>query len=131
MTNTLAQSLLERLKTLSSHVALVKKIGQNVVIFCVWQNSIYPMFGKIIPPIPFHSILFQTIQLFNLTNYSIPFHFFSIIFFNFPNSYIMSVNLNHLYHFEIHKVKLFNIIFLQIISNHFQTIFSIPKNEIE
>ena len=37
-----------------------------------------PMFGKTIPPIPFHSILFQTIQLSNPTNHSIPFYFFQL-----------------------------------------------------
>ena len=54
-----------------------------------------------------HSILFQTIQLSNPTNHSIPFHFFSTLFFNFPNPYTISLNLNHLYHLKIRKVKLF------------------------
>ena len=37
------------------------------------------MFGQIILPIPFHSKLFQTIQLSNPTNHSIPF-FFNLFF---------------------------------------------------
>ena len=99
-----------------------------LIILCEGLDEKVPMFGKTIPPIPFHSILFQTIQLSNLTNHSIPFHFFSTIFFNFPNPYTISLNLNHLYHLEIHKIKPFNIFFFQTIPNHFQTIFPIPKN---
>ena len=87
--------------------------------------------GQIILPIPFHSKLFQTIQLSNPTNHSIPFHFFSTFFFNFPNPYTISLNLNHLYHLEIHKVKPFNIIFFQTIPNYFQTILTIPINGME
>ena len=85
------------------------------------------MFGKTIPPIPFHSILFQTIQLSNLTNHSSPFYFFSTTFFNFPNPYTISLNLNHLYHLEIHKVKPFNIFFFSNHSKPFSNHFSYPK----
>ena len=49
--------------------------------------NINSMFGKTIPPISFHFILFQTIQLSNLTNHSIPFYFFSTIFFNSKSLY--------------------------------------------
>ena len=86
------------------------------------------MFGQTIPLILFHFILFQTIQLFNPINHFIPFHFFSTLFFNFPNPYTISLILNYLYHLKIHKVKQFNIIFFQIIPNYFQTILTIPKN---
>ena len=94
------------------------------------SKYIYFIFGQVILPILFHSKLFQTIQLFNPTNHSIPFYFFSTFFFNFPNSYTISLNLNHLYHLEIHKIKPFNIFFFQTIPNHFQTIFPIPKKVI-
>ena len=55
-----------------------------------------------------HSIfsLFSILQI-------IPFH---SNFFNFPNFYTISLNLNHLYHIEIRKVK------PNYFPNHFQTI---------
>ena len=76
------------------------------------------MFEKTIPPIPFHFILFQIIQLSNLTNHSIPLYFFSTIFFNFPNPYTISLNLNHSYHLEINKVKPFLHHFYKPFSNY-------------
>ena len=70
-----------------------------------------------------HSILFPFFIFFNFlnhSNYSIPFYFFSIIFFNFPNSYTISLNLNHLYHLKICKVKPFSKSFFKLFSksNH-------------
>ena len=68
--------------------------------------------------------------------YSKPFNFlilqiilFHFIFFNFLNPCTISLNLKHLYYFEIRKVKPFNIIFFKIILNYFQIIFFIPKNK--
>ena len=90
-------------------------------------RKINPMFEKIIPPIPFHFILFQTIQFFNFINHSILFYFFSTIFFNFPNSYTIFLNLNHLHHLKIHKVKPFNIFFFSNHSKLFSNYFSHPK----
>ena len=78
----------------------------------------YTPFGQTILLIPFHSILF-----FHIFQSSKPFHsipLFLIIFFNFPNPYTISLNLNHLYHLEICKVKPFSITIFQTI---FQTIF--------
>ena len=92
----------------------------------MYHFFISPMFGKTIPPVPFYSILFKTIQLSNLTNHSIPFHFFLTIFFNFSNPYTISLNLNHLYHLEIHKVKPFNIFFF---SNHSKPFFPSQRME--
>ena len=64
----------------------------------------------------FHSILFfHLFQSFKLFRSIL---FFSTIFFNFLNPYTISLNLNHLYHLEICKVKPFSNYF----SNHFQTI---------
>ena len=54
--------------------------------------------------LPFHSILFFSTFLIPIQ--FLPFHsiFFSH-FFNFPNPYTISLNLNHLYHLEICKIK--------------------------
>ena len=54
--------------------------------------------------------LFHFILFFRLFQSSKSFHFislFSIIFFNFSNLYTIFLNLNHLYHLEICKIKLF------------------------
>ena len=90
-----------------------------------------PCLGK--SSYPFHSILnySKPFNFLNPTNHSIPFHFFSTFFFNFPNPYTISLNFNNLYHLEIHKVKPFNIIFFQTIPNHFRTILTIPINGME
>ena len=45
--------------------------------------------------------------------------FFSTIFFNFPNPYTISLNLNHLYHLEICKVKPFSKLFFKLFSKPF------------
>ena len=67
------------------------------------KNIIYSMFGPPIPPISFHFIfsLFSILQ--NITFYSTFFNHF----FNFPNPHTISLNLNHLYHLKICKIKLF------------------------
>ena len=60
------------------------------------------------------------IPFFHLFQSSKPFHsilFFSTIFFNFPNPYTISLNLNHLYHLEICKVKLFSKPFFKLFFN--------------
>ena len=61
---------------------------------------------------PFHSILF-----FHFFQSSKPFHFiliFLTIFFNFSNSYTISLNLNqYLYHLKICKVKPFSKLFFK------------------
>ena len=75
------------------------------------------MFGPFILPISFYFILF-----FHFFQPSKPFHsspFFLIIFFNFSNSYTISLNLNHLYHLEIHKVKPFSKLFFKLFSKPF------------
>ena len=68
--------------------------------------------------IPFYSIqpFFPTFLILQFISfYSI---FFFNYFFNFPNPYTISLNLNHLYHFEIYKVKQFYS-FCNYFSNHF------------
>ena len=71
------------------------------------------------PFLPFHSIpifhFFQLMKSFKLFH-SIP--FFSTIFFNFPNSYTISLNLNHSYYLKISKVKPFLHHFSKLFSNH-------------
>ena len=83
-----------------------------------------PRLGKTIPLIPSHPIPFH---FFNLPNHSIPFYFFQPFFFNFPNSYTISLNLNHLYHLKIHKVKPFYLNFFSHFPNYFQTILEWSK----
>ena len=68
----------------------------------------------------FHSIPYYSKPFNFLILQSIPFHFFSTIFFNFPNPYTISLNLNHLYHLEIHKVKLFSKLFFKPFSNYLE-----------
>ena len=70
---------------------------------------------------PSHSIPSYSKSFNFLILQTIPFHsiFFSTIFFNFSNPYTISLNLNHLYHLEIHKVKPFNIFFFQTIFKPF------------
>ena len=128
-------------------------------LFFQLSKSLYNIF-KSQPFIPPRNSQSQTIQHHFFSNHSKPFsnHFdhsnkwngmtkmvcpkwfsksfhsipiFSTIFFNFLNSYTISLNLNHLYHLEIRKVKPFNIIFFQTIPNHFQTILTIPINRIK
>ena len=67
---------------------------------------------------PFFIFFNYSIPFYFFSNYSISFHFFSIIFFNFPNPYIISLNLNHLYHLKICKVKPFLHHFSKSFSNH-------------
>ena len=79
------------------------------------MNNISPRLFT--PPIPFHSIPF-----FHYFQSSKPFHsipLFSTIFFNFPNPYTISLNLNHLYHLEICKVKPFSKLFFKPFSKPF------------
>ena len=64
---------------------------------------------------PFHPFYFFT--FFNPSNHSIP--LFSTIFFNFPNPYTISLNLNHLYHLKIWKVKPFSKLFFKPFSKPF------------
>ena len=74
------------------------------LLFCLFRTEGFP--PRLEKPFSsFHSILF-----FHLFQSSKQFHFiplFSTIFFNFPNPYTISLNLNHLYHLEICKVKPF------------------------
>ena len=92
-------------------------------IFFILLKVIYVkinhMFVYTILPILFHFI-FSILQ-------TIPFHsipLFSIIFFNFPNPYTISLNLNHLYHLNICKVKPFFKLFFKpfskLFSNHLE-----------
>ena len=74
--------------------------------------------------IPYYS---KPFHFLNSTNHSISFHFFSTFFFNFPNPYTISLNLNHLYHLEIHRVKPFNIFFFSNHSKPFSNHFAHPK----
>ena len=81
----------------------------------VWWRQTNPPFAPFILLIQFHYIFFHFFQS------SKPFHsipIFSTIFFNFPNPYAISLNLNHLYHLEICKVKLFFKPFFKPFSNH-------------
>ena len=90
--------------------------------------NIDPMFRQTILLILFHSILFQTIQLSNPTNHSIPFYFFFNLFFQLSKSlynifksliiYITSkfAKSNYSTHFSNHFL------------NYFQTILTISKN---
>ena len=76
-----------------------------------------------------HSISYYSklFHFLNSTNHFISFHFFLTFFFNFPNPYTISLNLNHLYHLEIHKVKPFNIFFFSNHSKPFSNHFAHPK----
>ena len=83
-----------------------------------------PRLGHSSHSIPYYS---KPFHFLNSTNYSILFHFFSTFFFNFPNPYTISLNLNHLYHLKIHKVKPFNIFFFSNHSKLFSNHFAHPK----
>ena len=113
---------------LSSSLVL-RLIFLVLTILCeLWQTQYYSktIFGGSItlclayPFYPFHFILIYFIffNFSNLANYFISFHIFSTIFFNFPNPYTISLNLNHLYHLEINKIKSFLHYFYKLFSNY-------------
>ena len=111
---------------------LLSSVALNDVILLEYElmNQI-PRLGHSSHSFYFIPYYFKPFHFLNSTNHSILFHFFSTFFFNFPNPYTISLNLNHLYHLEIHKVKPYNIIFFQTIPNYFQTILTIPINRME
>ena len=89
---------------------IIKYINNWITHFTISLHSIFSFFSTF--------LILQTIPLF----------------FNFPNPYTISLNLNHSYHLEISKVKPFLHYFSKpifTIPNHFQTIFSIPINGME
>ena len=84
------------------------------------QTGSNTLFALSISPIPFHShfSFFSTFQILQ----TIPFHsiFFQPFFFNFPNPYTISLNLNHSYQLEIRKVKQFLHHFYKSFSNYYK-----------
>ena len=95
-----------------AHLAFCKKKGQRKsttgLTLCLYNSFL-----------PLHSIpFFHFFNFSNPSNYSIPFYFFSTIFFNFPNPYTISLNLNHSYYLKISKVKPFLHHFYKPFSNY-------------
>ena len=72
---------------------------KQIYFLHVWANHSTHFIPFYIILNPFNFLILQTI----------PFHsiFFQPFFFNFPNPYTISLNLNHSYHLEISKVKPF------------------------
>ena len=64
-----------------------------------------------------HSISFYFFHFFQSSKSFHSILIFSTNFFNFSNPYIISLNLNYLYHFEICKIKLFFKLFKMIKNN--------------
>ena len=115
-----------------------EKLTRETSLVCFPQSQKTLTICLYNPFLPSHSI-----SIFHFFNYSISFHFFfklfhsilffhffqsfkpfhsipifSTIFFNFPNPYTISLNLNHSYHLEISKVKPFLHHFYKPFSNY-------------
>ena len=98
---------------------LSKGLGR---VLSMWHIYIYIYIyreGPLCLFIPFYSFYF--IPFFHFFQSSKPFHsiiLFSTIFFNFLNPYTIFLNLNHLYHLKIYKVKPFFKLFSKLFSNY-------------
>ena len=114
-----------RYKPKSGIVSLRWALKANMLLYTMLADQVDHGRTKITPCLvtlfhSFHCILFYFI-FFCFSNPTIHLIFFTH-FFNFPNPYTISLNLNNLYHLEIHRVKPFYIMFLnyfQTIQNHF------------
>ena len=89
-------------------------------ICCIDLDLPYVCITHFSHPIPFPFFIFSTIPFHFIFFQTIPFHFifFLPFFFNFPNPYTISLNLNHSYHLEISKVKPFLHHFYKPFSNY-------------
>ena len=124
--NTFTMVIFKTYKAVFVTCSLVCKKRGNILISILKKRKKYTSYlqrnyFRSIPVCPIHSnhsILFFHFFQSSKPFYSIP--IFSTIFFNFLNPYTISLNLNHLYHLEICKVKLFFKPFFKLFSNHLE-----------